>query len=167
MTLFGTKFSWNEGTDTWVNVECVLLCRNFDFLAGYLVVNARYLVVTVRYSSLMVLTACYHSLLLVPTFSMKGRSIFLPVSKFKAYDFMSIITSTQHFHQYPSQVGFNIAGSIFVRLLFETTYEHFCFSSLSCRNLSFKLGLLFWYSASFDVSMTHIVLLYSFGDKIW
>ena len=73
--LLGTKFSWNEGTDTCVNVECVSLCCNFDFLAGYLVVNARYLVVIARHSSLMVVTACYHSLLLVPTFSMNGRSI--------------------------------------------------------------------------------------------
>ena len=28
------------------NVECVLLRRNFDFRGGYLVVTARYLVVT-------------------------------------------------------------------------------------------------------------------------
>ena len=33
--LFGTKFSWNEETDTCFNVECVLLGRNFDFLGGY------------------------------------------------------------------------------------------------------------------------------------
>ena len=44
--LFGTKFSWNEETDTCFNVECVLLGRNFDFLGGYLVVTARYLMVT-------------------------------------------------------------------------------------------------------------------------
>ena len=44
--IFGTKFSWNEGTDTSFNVECVLLRRNFDFRGGYLVVTARYLVVT-------------------------------------------------------------------------------------------------------------------------
>ena len=40
--LFGTKFFWNEGIDTYFNVEYVLLCRNFDFLGGYLVVTARY-----------------------------------------------------------------------------------------------------------------------------
>ena len=34
------------------NVECVLLGRNFDFLGGYLVVNAHYLVVTAGYCSL-------------------------------------------------------------------------------------------------------------------
>ena len=44
--LFGTKFSWNEETDTCFNVECVLLGRNFDFLGGYLVATARYLSVT-------------------------------------------------------------------------------------------------------------------------
>ena len=43
--LFGTKFSWNEETDTCFNVECVLLGRNFDFLGGYLVATARYLIV--------------------------------------------------------------------------------------------------------------------------
>ena len=44
--LFGTKFSWNEETDTCFNVECVLLGRNFDFLGGYLVATACYLSVT-------------------------------------------------------------------------------------------------------------------------
>ena len=43
--LFGTTFSWNEETDTCFNVECVLLGRNFDFLGGYLVATARYLIV--------------------------------------------------------------------------------------------------------------------------
>ena len=33
--LCGTRFSWNEETDTCFNVECVLLGRNFDFLGGY------------------------------------------------------------------------------------------------------------------------------------
>ena len=33
--VFGTKFSWNEGIDTWFNVKCVLRGRNFDFLGGY------------------------------------------------------------------------------------------------------------------------------------
>ena len=44
--IFGIKFSWNEGTDTCFNVECMLLDRNYDFLGGYLVVTARYLSVT-------------------------------------------------------------------------------------------------------------------------
>ena len=44
--LFGTKFSWNEETDTCFNVECMLLGRNYDFLGGYLVATARYLSVT-------------------------------------------------------------------------------------------------------------------------
>ena len=38
--LFGTKFSWNEETDTCFNIECVLLGRNFDFLGRYLVAAA-------------------------------------------------------------------------------------------------------------------------------
>ena len=77
--IFGTKFSWNEGIDTCFNVEYVLLGRNFDFLGGYLVVTARYLVVTTGYCSLpggycslLVVTARYSSLLLVPTFTMNG-----------------------------------------------------------------------------------------------
>ena len=74
---FGTKFSWNEETHTYFNVECVLLDCNFDFLVGYLVVTARYLMVTTGYCSLLVVTARYlavtahyRSLLLVPTLSM-------------------------------------------------------------------------------------------------
>ena len=67
--IFGTKFSWNERIDTCFNVECGLLSRNFDFFGGYLVVTARYLMVTTCYCSLLVVTARYRSLLLVPTFS--------------------------------------------------------------------------------------------------
>ena len=44
--LIGTKFSRNEETDTYFNVEYVLLGRNFDFLGGYLVATARDLIVT-------------------------------------------------------------------------------------------------------------------------
>ena len=51
--LFGTTFSWNEGIDTCFNVKCVLLDHNFDFLSGYLVVTAHYLVVTPFYCSLL------------------------------------------------------------------------------------------------------------------
>ena len=47
--IFGTKFPWNEGIDTCFNVECVLLGHNFNFLGGYVVVTARYLVVTACY----------------------------------------------------------------------------------------------------------------------
>ena len=69
--LFGTKFSWNEETDTCFNVECMLLGRNYDFLGGYLVAtacylritpdaNARYLVVNARYWWLQLVTARSH-----------------------------------------------------------------------------------------------------------
>ena len=44
--LFGTKFSWNEETDTGFNVECMLLGCNDDFLGGYLMATACYLSVT-------------------------------------------------------------------------------------------------------------------------
>ena len=78
--LSGTTFSWNNENGTCFNVECVLLCRNFDFLGGYLVVTARYLTVTTGYCSLpggycslLRITARSHLLLLVPTFSMNGR----------------------------------------------------------------------------------------------
>ena len=36
---FGTKFSWNEEIDTYFNVECVLLGRDFGLLGDYLVVT--------------------------------------------------------------------------------------------------------------------------------
>ena len=54
--------------DTCFNIECVLLGCNFYFLGGYLVVTARYLVV-------MVVTARYRSLLLVPTFRMNAQHV--------------------------------------------------------------------------------------------
>ena len=64
--IFGTKFSWNEGIDTYFNVECVLLRSNWDFLSGYLVVTALCLVVTAGYCLLLdgywwllLVTACY------------------------------------------------------------------------------------------------------------
>ena len=64
----GTKFFWNEETDICFNVECVLHGRNFDFLGGYLIIIARYLMVTTGYCSLpgdycslLVVTARYRS----------------------------------------------------------------------------------------------------------
>ena len=76
--IFVDKFSWNEEIDTF-NVECVLFGLKFDFLGGYLVVTARYLVVIACYCSLsggycllLVVTARYRSLLLVPTFSVNA-----------------------------------------------------------------------------------------------
>ena len=53
---FGAKSSWNVEIDTYFNAECVLLARNFNFFGGYLVVTARYLVVTDGYWSLLVVT---------------------------------------------------------------------------------------------------------------
>ena len=58
--IFGTKFSWNEGISSCFSVECVLLGRNFDFPGGYLVVTARYLVVTAGYCWLPLVTARSH-----------------------------------------------------------------------------------------------------------
>ena len=63
--IFVTTFSWNEGIDTCFTVECVLLGRNFDFLGGYLVVTARYLMVTAGYWWLLLVTGGYYSLPLV------------------------------------------------------------------------------------------------------
>ena len=54
-----------------------LIFRNFNFLGGYMVVTARYVMVATSYSSLpggysslLVVTSRYRSLLLVPNFSM-------------------------------------------------------------------------------------------------
>ena len=70
--ILGTNFSRNEGIDACFNVECVLLGRNFDFVAGYLLLTARYLVVTSGYCSLpggyrwlLVVTARYGSFTLL------------------------------------------------------------------------------------------------------
>ena len=55
-----------------------------SFFGGYLVVTARYLVVTARYfvvtggyCLLLVVTACYRTLLLLPTFSMNEKNCIL------------------------------------------------------------------------------------------
>ena len=76
--IFGTKFSWNKGIGTCFNAEYALFGRNFDFLGGYLV-TARYLVITARYFGgyclLLVVTARYRSLLLVPIFNMNECSV--------------------------------------------------------------------------------------------
>ena len=56
----GTKFSWNEETNTCFNVECVLLGCDFEIFGGYLVVTANYLVVTGGYCLLLLITACSH-----------------------------------------------------------------------------------------------------------
>ena len=76
----GTKFFWNELIDTCFNVEYVLLGCNFHFLGGYLEVTVRYLMVTAcycslpgGYSSLLVVTARYRSLLIVPTFTINVK----------------------------------------------------------------------------------------------
>ena len=58
--LFRTKLSWKEETDTCFNVECVLLGLNFSFLGAYLVVTARYVMVTTGYCSLPLVTARSH-----------------------------------------------------------------------------------------------------------
>ena len=67
---FGTKFSWNKKVDTYFNVKCLLLARNFNFLSGYLVVTTCYLVVPGGYCSLH---GGYYSLPFIPTFSMNGK----------------------------------------------------------------------------------------------
>ena len=45
--------------------------------ARYLVVTARYFVVTGGYCLLLVVTACYRTLLLLPTFSMNEKNCIL------------------------------------------------------------------------------------------
>ena len=72
--IFGTNFSVMRELILNLMFRCALLGSNFDFLVGYLVVTPCYLVVTAGYSSLpggycslLVVTACYRSLLVVPT----------------------------------------------------------------------------------------------------
>ena len=73
--IFATTSSWDERINTCFTVECVLLGRNFDFLGGYLVVTALYLIVTGGYWWLLLVTVRYRSLLLVPTFSMDENTL--------------------------------------------------------------------------------------------
>ena len=51
--IFETKFYWNDGIDTCFNVECLILGFDYDCFRGFLVVNARYLVVTGGYFNQM------------------------------------------------------------------------------------------------------------------
>ena len=67
---FWSKFSWNESIEICFNVKYMLLARDFDFLGGYVVVTARFLVATAGYClfpgdycSLSLITAHYRSLL--------------------------------------------------------------------------------------------------------
>ena len=73
--LYGTKFSRNEGIDICFIVEYVLLDRNFDFVGGYYSLPGGcygHCSFSGGYCSLLVVTGRYRSLLLVPTFSVKG-----------------------------------------------------------------------------------------------
>ena len=54
--IFGTKFSWNEGIDTCFNMKCVLLGRNFDFLAGYCSFFSSYYLLLITWWLLLVTT---------------------------------------------------------------------------------------------------------------
>ena len=63
----------------------MLPCRNFDFLGGYLVVPARYCSLTGGYCSLLVVTALYRSLLLVPTCSMNTEKHLSLLIKLQAW----------------------------------------------------------------------------------
>ena len=67
--IFGTKFSWVEGIDTCFNVECMLL----DLILNFWWLLSSYCSLPVGYWWLLLVTACYHSLLLVPTISMNVR----------------------------------------------------------------------------------------------
>ena len=71
--IFKIKFSWNKGGGVYTcfNVELVLLGRNLDLLACYLVI-------TRGYCSLLVVTARCRSLLLVPTFNMNMPLLLSP-----------------------------------------------------------------------------------------
>ena len=69
--IFGTKFSWNEGIDTCFNVKSVLFGCNLDFLGGYYwSLHSGYCSLRGGYCLLPVVTARYHLLLVIPTFSM-------------------------------------------------------------------------------------------------
>ena len=79
--IFKIKFSWNkEGRGGVI----LVLMSNWCYLAviwifrGYLVVTARYLVITRGYCSLLVVTARCRSLLLVPTFNMNMPLLLSP-----------------------------------------------------------------------------------------
>ena len=93
--LFRTRFSWDEENDTCLNVECVLLGRNFDFVGGYFVVAAHYIMVTIGYFSL---PGGYCSLpvgfFFLSGFSSQTLTIHRTVSEGRGPSFISLY----HFH---------------------------------------------------------------------
>ena len=77
--IFGTKFPWNGGIDTWFNIECVFLTIILIFLLGgyclSLLISWWLLVVTAHYWWLLFVTVCYCSfplLVWVNTLSLDG-----------------------------------------------------------------------------------------------
>ena len=69
--ILGNKFSWNDGIDTYFNVECVLFGCHSDFLiwllGGYCLLPSGYCWLLLVTSWLLLVTGGYCSLLLVPT----------------------------------------------------------------------------------------------------
>ena len=69
--IFETKFCWNEGNDACFNVKSVPL-------GGYSSLPSGYCSLPGGCCSLLVVTALYRSLLVVPTFSINGIEARLP-----------------------------------------------------------------------------------------
>ena len=89
--LFGTKFSRNEGLILFLISKVYYLTVILIFLVVTLVVTARFLVIITGYCllpggyrSLLVVTARYRLLLLVPTFSMNVEPLLMAFARNKA-----------------------------------------------------------------------------------
>ena len=111
----------------------MLLSRNFNFLGGYLVVTARYLVVTTGYwslpggyCSLLVVTARYHLLLLVPIFSMNRLHHNWSASEKRCGNFHIRIEGLLNIYSIRNKFNFfapQIKGNIDVPMISETKFN--------------------------------------------
>ena len=112
---------------------CVLVDRNFDFLGGYCLLPSGYywllvvtwwlLLVTGGYCSLLVVTARYRSLLLVPTFTMNGQKFRSNFNgKYILFQKIGILSQQQpnFTSSYEKHGGINSSTSSSKKIIFQT-----------------------------------------------
>ena len=107
--------------------SCVyrVLGRSFDFLRSNLVVTARYLMVTTGYCSLLVVTARYRSLLLVPNFSMNAFTTQCVICNTSIARYMYSLSECSRSESNSEHLRWNMRCTFFQKLLTSTARQLF------------------------------------------